>query len=69
MIETNPQYGLVSGWAGVKGIDICLVFVTPCVFRAKNFEEATFERLSASPRNFYGVDLSTLSEFELCMTP
>jgi hypothetical protein len=37
VIVTNLQYGLVSGWAGVKGIDICLVFVIPCVFKPKNF--------------------------------
>lgn len=69
VIVTNLQYGLVSGWAGVKGIDICLVFVIPCVFKPKNFVEGTFERLSASPRNFYGFDDSTLSEFELRTTP
>jgi hypothetical protein len=59
----------MSGWAGVKGIDICLVFVIPCVFKTKNFVEGTFERLSASPRNFCGFDRSTLSEFELRVTP
>ena len=59
----------MSGWAGVKGIDICLVFVIPCVFKFKNFVEGTFERPSASARNFYGFDHSTLSEFELRITP
>jgi hypothetical protein len=68
VIVTNVQYGLVSGGVGVKGIDISLVFVIPCVLKPKNFVERTFERLSASPRNFCGFDHSTLSEFELHIT-
>ena len=69
MIATNLRYGLVSGRAGVKGIGICLVFVIPSVFKPKNFVEGTFERVSTSPRTFCGFDHSTLSEFELRITP
>jgi hypothetical protein len=44
-------------------------FVVPCIFKPKDFVEGTSERLSAGLRNFCGFDHSTLSEFELRMTP
>lgn len=65
----NLQYGRLSGWAGVKGTDVCFVCITRCIIKSKNFVEATSERLSASRINFCRFDRSTLSEFKLCVTP